>query len=418
VSDYRYQTGALVGTWRLVEPLGRGGFSEVWRAESTFVEAPQTVALKILVNDDHVAELRKEAQALGLVVGDGIVRTIEANLANDPPYLALALLPGGDLRTRLRAAGGKLPPEQGLRLFEHLLEILTRVHREGIVHGDLKPENILFDAQGSPHIADFGLSRRMTQRTATLSVSLSRADARLAGTIEYMAPEQREGEKPSPRSDVYALGVILHELLLGERPQGVSLPPSVRDPRLPPLVDTTLAHALALDPRDRYENAGALLKMLRFSLWQDAQTLRATRTGLRERLSLGDAWLLFWLLTVGFLALVILPLFLEGHALGADHMTALLAAALPLLVLFPAIAGWHARMNARVEAIEKQLATLKGWREVAPDAPLATWSPEVQKRRTRNRSILLSTLRAIRVFLKRRRRARSRLDRAQRRGGA
>src|SRR5581483_8497046 len=91
-------------------------------------------------------------------------------------------------------------------IFEQILAVLGRVHREGIVHGDLKPENVLFTGdQGDrrehrgdqPFLADFGLSRRITQRSASLSVSLSLEDARLAGTLDYMAPEQRTGEKPT-----------------------------------------------------------------------------------------------------------------------------------------------------------------------------------------------------------------------------
>ena len=115
-----------------------------------------------------------------------------------------------------------------------MLEILGRVHRDGVVHGDLKPENVLFQ-DGDLHLADFGLSRRIAQRSATLSVSLSLEDARLAGTLDYMAPEQREGEKPTPRSDVFAMGVILYELLMGERPQGVFAMPSKRHRGLPPI---------------------------------------------------------------------------------------------------------------------------------------------------------------------------------------
>jgi len=256
-TGYTRKKGELVGGFRLEEPVGRGGFSEVWKATSATDPKARPVALKVLIHPEHVSQLRAEAAALALVRGEGILPVLAMDLANDPPYLALELVSGGDLRAHAREwRGGRLPPYEAVKVVEQILAILARVHKEGVVHGDLKPENVLKGERGAL-LADFGLSRRVSQGTATLSVSLSRDDARLAGTIDYMAPEQREGQKPTARSDVYALGVILYELLMGERPQGMFAFPSERDARCPPVIDRILACSLAKDPRHRLTSSVA-----------------------------------------------------------------------------------------------------------------------------------------------------------------
>jgi serine/threonine protein kinase len=284
--SYTRRAGEKIGTFELTRPLGRGGFSEVWEAERNG-DPFDLVALKILIHPEHATQLRAEANALALVRGPGIVGVDAVDLTSDPPHLVLQLLWGGNLRRRLQEARGKLPATEAVDLALRMLEILGRVHRDGVVHGDLKPENVLFQ-DGDLHLADFGLSRRIAQRSATLSVSLSLEDARLAGTLDYMAPEQREGQKPTPRSDVFAMGVLLYELLMGERPQGVFAMPSKRHRGLPPIVDRTLACSLARDPRHRFPGAGAMLAFLQSGLRNDWKRLAAAE-GRVARLLTGAA---------------------------------------------------------------------------------------------------------------------------------
>lgn len=412
----KLEAGRVVGRWTLEEAIGRGGFSEVWRARS----GDEVVALKLLVHDVHGAALQKEATALGVVRGEGIVRTIEAGLDATPPYLALDLLAGGDLRARLAEAGGRFRPSEALLVVERILEVLARVHREGVVHADMKPENVLFDAEGSLHLSDFGLSRRISQQTATLSVSLSLADARLAGTLDYMAPEQREGAKPTPGCDVFAVGVILHELLLGERPLGVLAKPSERDEHLPPLVDRVLARALAANPRDRYPHAGAFLKDLRVELWNDGNALVRARAGIRERISLADAWPFLWAIFGGCLALgSVVATFdstVRDRPFSDDHMKGLAVAAAVLLPLAAIMTFWKpykTKLKGRLARVESQLEMLKSWREVNLSKPPVEWSREVRLRRARIASGAPAMLRRVRYVLLlvrrwRRRRARAR----------
>ena len=295
--------GETIGGYRLLAPLGRGGFSEVWRAAREDGSGAE-VALKILVHPEHTAQLRAEAGALALVRGEGIVSILEMNLEHEPPFLVLELAPGKDLRSRV-ALLRRLGPVAAVTTIEEVLGILARVHEEGIVHGDLKPENVLLDRMGRAKLADFGLSRRITQRSGSLSVSLSLEDARLAGTLDYMAPEQRDGEKPTPRSDVYAMGVVFYELLTGERPQGVFKFPSERDARCPPVIDRTLACALAKDPCHRFADAGAMLGFLRSGLQSDWKELATAHKRIERLLGRWRSHQVV-LLLAGVVALVLL----------------------------------------------------------------------------------------------------------------
>ncbi len=323
-----HEPGQGVGPYTLVRLVGQGGFSEVWAAQ----DALEPVALKLLIHPEHLAQLRAEASALSLVRGPGIVPILGMDLHGDPPWIALRLLEGGNLRQRMRARGRALSSRDAVDLLQAILDVLGRVHGEGIVHGDLKPENVLFDSRGTLHLADFGLSRRISQRSASLSVSLSLEDARLAGTLDYMAPEQRSGEKPTARSDVFAAGVIFYELLTRERPQGVFKMPSELDASLPPVVDRLIACSLAQDPRHRFASAAPMLAFLRAGVATDWQELAqahgrltrlaklSTATQANSPRTLGCALLI----GLGAISLIVLLLFAsQGEALGLGSSTLL-----------------------------------------------------------------------------------------------
>ncbi len=366
---YTRITGEQVGPWTLLSPVGRGGFSEVWRARSNLGEE---AALKLLIHPEHVGQLRQEASALALVRGDGIVPIRAIGLDDDPPWIALTLLDGGNLRQRMRKE--LIAPASQILYFERILDVLARVHREGIVHGDLKPENVLFTRGDQLFLADFGLSRRIAQRSASLSVSLSLEDARLAGTLDYMAPEQRAGDKPDARSDVYAAGVILYELLTGERPQGVFKMPSDLDPSLPPVVDRLIACSLAQDPRHRFASAGPMLAFLRAGVTSDWKELASAQRRLEALVRLsaaGQAHDGATTLKAAAIALGTMSIILAGTKQlgGAEELTRFflgcLAGVLAVATVLRAARPWlAARFDAIVELkrkVELQIRTGGEW---------------------------------------------------------
>lgn len=258
------EVGLVFSGHLLSEELGRGGQSRVFRAVPE--AGGPAVAVKVAIDPALVSALRAEGDSLRRLTSPRFVRILEERLDADPPFFVLELCPGGDLGRALAAApGGRLPPARVLELARGVLEGVTFAHEEGVVHGDLKPENILLDAEGGPKIADLGLSRARRRELVVPGVQPSLAsgeDGKLRGTFDYLAPEVRAGGPIDPRSDVYALGVLLYELLVGERPLGLfRLPSEVLGPEagVPRALDRVIGRALLADPALRYQDAGVML---------------------------------------------------------------------------------------------------------------------------------------------------------------
>lgn len=361
----RLRPGSQLGPWRLEALLGRGGFAEVWRAVGPASSRP--VALKVVTDDEHATILRAETRTHALVRARGLVGLIASDVEATPPWLALELMTGGTLRDRLSAARrssgpGGIEPAKALQLVESILEVLARLHREGIVHGDLKPENVLFDGEGRPRLSDLGLSRRLSAHTATLVLSRSLADARWAGTVDYMAPELRSGCRPTERSDVFALGVVLYETLLGQRPQGVGASPGAVLPELPAAVDALLARSLAEDERRRPTDARDMLSCLRTGLWREHRELTTTRFAIDHRRQLTLALPLVWLGTCAALAQVGLRDAGGRPTLaGAWPSWAFLGLALPV-VAAPAFLRLAAALDRERGRVWAREALCRAWR--------------------------------------------------------
>lgn len=204
--------GRKLGDFVLTERLGEGGFAEVWRANIP-------VAVKVFRNPDTPMD-RERLKALSNIQSDRIVRTLAVSGPDEEPYVVLDLVDGEDLRNLLKREGGKLPPERALGLMREVLLGLADAHREGVVHLDLKPENVLIDKSGRVRLTDFDLGRLIGEEAVSLvSRSLASEDVSLRGTVAYMSPEQRQGQVPDHRSDIYTAGLLLFELLVGELPQ-------------------------------------------------------------------------------------------------------------------------------------------------------------------------------------------------------
>ncbi len=268
------EQGALLGgRYQLGSVLGRGGMAEVRRARDT--RLGREVAIKQLRtdlagDDTFQARFRREAQSAAGLNHPNIVSVYDTGEQRDPqsgvsvPYIVMELVVGHTLRDLLRE-GRKLRPERALELTIGVLDALQYSHQQGIIHRDIKPANVMLTSSGQVKVMDFGIARAVADTSASMTQT-----AAVIGTAQYLSPEQARGEKNvDNRSDIYAAGCLLYELLVGQPPfQGDSpvsvayqhvrempVPPSYLDPELTPAMDTITLKALAKNPADRYQNA-------------------------------------------------------------------------------------------------------------------------------------------------------------------
>nr|BEK66878.1 hypothetical protein KPHV_41050 [Kitasatospora purpeofusca] len=261
----------LGGRYTLTGRIGGGGMGAVWRAEDSVLGRP--VAVKILhpalLADVTFAErFRREARMLALLDHAGIVDVHDYG-EEEPPdadgdrlaYLVMELVDGRPL-DRVLAADGAFPPARALGLLAEALDALHAAHRRGIVHRDVKPSNLMLRADGRVTVTDFGIARSMAGTRLTASHAV-------IGTALYMAPEQAEGKAVTPAVDLYAIGVVCYELLVGRPPftGGGMLEVALKHLRepapelpgdIPPAVRAFVATALAKDPGDRFADAAAM----------------------------------------------------------------------------------------------------------------------------------------------------------------
>ena len=248
-----------ISEYVLVERIGGGAFGEVWKAHH-HVWTDQLVAIKIPTDGQYVRNLQREGAAIHGLQHPNIVRAMGFDPYADPPYLTMEYVPGSSLRPLI--AGQQLSIDQAIAVMKQVLAGLEYAHNQGIVHQDVKPENILiherargegYGVAGLVKVTDFGLGRAAAS-TAVGSILYSAsmndpAGKEIAGTLDYMAPEQRSGGNVDRRADLYACGVVMYEMLTGERPAGTDLPSDV-NPRVPKWLDDVFKRSYArLDKR-------------------------------------------------------------------------------------------------------------------------------------------------------------------------
>lgn len=246
--------------YRLDQLVGTGGMGEVHRA--TQLSLGRTVAVKLLNsdlarNESFVARFQKEAAALAALSHPHIVSIVDKGHAQDTYFLVMEYVDGPSLRERMRSP---LETPAALRIMLEICRAVDYAHGRGVVHRDLKPENILFDQQagGIAKVTDFGLASFL-DRLGAQEFSLTSTHMAM-GTLSYMAPEQRMDAKTADaRADIFSLGVILYEMLVGEVPMGTFDPPSRRKPELDPRLDLIVTRCLKPDPEDRYARVSALI---------------------------------------------------------------------------------------------------------------------------------------------------------------
>jgi serine/threonine protein kinase len=270
-----------IGAYELVEKLGAGGLGEVWKARDPRLN--RIVALKFLTiarpGSTSAVDLLAEARAASALNHPNIVTIFEVGESDAGTYLAMEFVDGQTLRCRLGRAPA--PPSDAVEIARQIAEALAAAHRAGIVHRDLKPENIMLRVDGYVKLLDFGLAKKLPSAETVEEVSATLTQAgQLVGTLPYMSPEQARGQKVTAASDVFSLGIILHEMLTGEHPFGaanvmdtvlaiLSKPPgslSQRCPSAPPAVAAIVQRALMKEPQARYPSALELLQDLRQAL--------------------------------------------------------------------------------------------------------------------------------------------------------
>jgi eukaryotic-like serine/threonine-protein kinase len=240
----------------------RTNLNEVWRGVRK--ESGAAVAVKLATTAAGPDALRQEAEIVHQLLGAGVSGVVSAEYRDDPvPHLILPWKGGRTLRDALDEARGSDDRSRNVRILLHVVEIVARAHREGFQHGDLKPENVLLDPTGRPWLIDFGMARaiRSARLDSHVSLSMSESAKGWGGTLHYLPPEGLQGDAPTVAWDVYALGVMLHEILLGRRPDRAATPEQLKSVLSEDVVQVLLA-ALAYAPEDRLRSARQLLDRL------------------------------------------------------------------------------------------------------------------------------------------------------------
>jgi len=297
-----------ISEYVLEERIGKGAFGEVWRGRH-HVWADQLVAIKIPTDPQYIRNLQREGAAIHGLTHPNIVAARGFDPYADPPYLVMEYVPGTSLRPLIEQR--QLTPDDAVAVLRQVLAGLAHAHAHGVVHRDIKPENILiherarsegYSAQGTVKVTDFGLGKAATMaqtESIAFSTSMAAAEARrIVGTLDYMAPEQRAGEPVDGRADLYACGVILCEMLTGQRPAGTDLPSDL-NPASPRQLDEVFRRSYArLEKRyasaaeflEHLENLGAQPPPLP---WQQAQTAQRSCPSCRRLVAVSDQFCMY-----------------------------------------------------------------------------------------------------------------------------
>lgn len=262
--------GDRVSNYLLEHRIGAGSFGEVWRARHHVFG--DIVAIKIPTDTEFVRNLQREGVAVHGLKHPNIVRAIDMDPYGDPPYLVMEYVEGPSLRGAIDEYKREFPINAAVVIMRGVLQALAASHDAGLIHRDVKPANLLLNhpleqlssiTEQAVKVTDFGLGRvgGLTAQSIMQSGSLLTEDGRsVAGTLAYMSPEQKDGRDLDARSDLYSCGIVLFEMLTGERPQGGDLPSMVRL-EVPRFLDDVFQKAYTRLER-RYASAREMLDAL------------------------------------------------------------------------------------------------------------------------------------------------------------
>ena len=375
------ERGSRLGPYEIVSRLGAGGMGEVWRASDSRLE--RSVAIKILPPEfAQNAQLRirfdREAKTISQLNHPNICTLYDVGESDGVNYLVMELLEGESLADRI--ARGALPLPEVLRHGREIAEALARAHRQGVVHRDLKPGNVML-TRGGAKLLDFGLSKSRgtssVPHDATEHKPLTQ-EGTVLGTYQYMAPEQVAGDEADPRSDIFALGVVLYEMATGQRAfagatrtsliaaivGGEPRPLRELQPLTPPALEHVIAKCLEKDPERRWQSAQDIAEELRWIHDSGSQAGVPAPLAQRKRSRAPIAWalaaLLALLLVLGglsytklrneasrpFVADIAPPQGLQFHAIGDDGGPAVISPD-GRLVVFSVADGRHTHLRLR-----------------------------------------------------------------------
>jgi serine/threonine protein kinase len=279
--------GRTLGQYRVIEKIGRGGMATVYKAYQPALE--RYVAVKVMHeqlaagDDQFFKRFQREARAVAALRHPNIVQVFDFGVEDDVPYMVMEYLEGVTLKRELQALtaqGETMSPGEAGRIFQAIAAAVAHAHAQGMAHRDLKPANVMLTTKGEVVLTDFGIARIVggTQYTATGAI---------LGTPAYMSPEQGQGQGGDERSDVYALGVMLYEMVTGRVPFDADTPlaviykhisdplplPRHLNPSLPEGVEQVILRALAKRPEDRYQHVADMAHALADALAGETATL-------------------------------------------------------------------------------------------------------------------------------------------------
>lgn len=264
--------GALfAGRYEIIEELGKGGMGSVFRVEDTKVH--EEVALKLIkseiaADEQTIDRFRNELKLARKIAHRNVCKMYDLGEDQGTHFITMEYVPGEDLKSLINRVG-TLPVQKSMAIALQISRGLAEAHSHGIVHRDLKPQNIMIDKSGDAHIMDFGIARSAAAPGLTTS-------GVIVGTPGYMAPELIEGHRADQRSDIYALGTILYEMLTGRMPfegdtalaiamkQKSGRPPEPRtlNPQIPESLSQLVLKCLAAEPCERIQTTGYILSTL------------------------------------------------------------------------------------------------------------------------------------------------------------
>jgi eukaryotic-like serine/threonine-protein kinase len=268
------QIEVLGERYQLQDPIGRGGMATIYRGRDMRMD--RTVAIKVLrevysTDPKFVTRFQREAKAASVLQHPNIVQVFDYGQSDGNYFIVMELVEGTDLRRYMRSRG-VLAVDRAIIIAHDVALGLGAAHRRSIVHRDVKPQNVLVGRDGSIKLTDFGIASVYKdindERLTTTGMTL--------GTVQYYAPEQAQGEIVSPAADVYALGIVMYEMLTGRTPfdgdtpvavamqhiQDTPLPPSQFNPNIPPALEEIILRCMEKVPEMRYRDGSTLARAL------------------------------------------------------------------------------------------------------------------------------------------------------------